>query len=70
MEGIEKMTYSEWKLKLIELIVNDERLRLAGKLNWIKCALDDDCDNPQSYKEGKIPEDIWQRIIGAICDSQ
>ncbi len=70
------MTYAEWKLKLIQLIVNETRIKgtvfqvLAWKWDEIECVLNDDCEYPQAYKDGETPEDIWQGEIDAIYDSQ
>jgi len=65
------MTYEEWKLKLISLIIDETRVRgIRYKINEIKCVLNDDCDYPKSYKEGETPEGIWQGEIDAIAESQ
>lgn len=70
------MTYAEWKLKLIQIIVDETRIKgtvfqvLAWKWDEIKCVLNDDCNYPQSFKDGGTPEYIWQGEIDAIYDSQ
>lgn len=65
------MTYEEWKLKLISLIIEETRVRgTVYKIDEIRCVLNDDCDYPKFYKEGETPEDIWQGEIDAIFDSQ
>ena len=65
------MTYEEWKLKLIELIVNEKRVRGSiYKLCEITCVLSDDCDYPQRFKDGDTPANVWQDEIGSIADSQ
>jgi hypothetical protein len=70
------MTYEEWKLNLIKLIVNETRMKgtvfqvLAWKFDEIKCVLNDDCNYLQSFKDGETPEEIWQGEIDAIYDSQ
>ncbi len=65
------MTYEEWKLKLIRLIVDEKRVKgSVYKIDEIKCVLSDDCDYPQLYKDGETPEDVWQGEIDAIADSQ
>ncbi len=65
------LTYDQWKLKLIQLIV-DETIDLGSflKLEEIKCVLSDDCDYPKAFLDGETPEDIWQGEIDAIGDSQ
>ncbi len=67
------MTYEEWKLKLIRLIVDEKRVKEQTgkwKLSEISCVLNDDCDYPQGFKEGDTPEDIWQGEMDSIRDSQ
>jgi hypothetical protein len=68
---INGLTYDQWKLKLIQLIV-DETIDLGSflKLEEIKCVLSDDCDYPKLFIDGETPEDIWQAEIQAIGDSQ
>jgi len=70
------MTYPEWKLKLIKLIMDETRIKgtvfqvLAWKWDEITCVLNDDCDYPQSYGDGESPENIWQGEMDAIYASQ
>ncbi len=65
------MTYEQWKLKLIELIINEKRVRgIRYKIDEINCVLVDDCDYPKLFKDGETPEDVWQGEIDAIGDSQ
>jgi hypothetical protein len=66
------MTYEQWQLKLIRLIVAETRVKgnKAWKLDEINCVLNDDCDYPQLFKDGETPEDVWQGEIDAIGDSQ
>jgi hypothetical protein len=66
------MTYEEWKLKLINLIVEEDRVRGNNKwkLDEIKCVLSDDCEYPQRFNIGDTPEEVWQDEIDAIADSQ
>ncbi len=65
------MTYEEWKLKLIRLIVEEVRVRgTVYKIDEIGCVLNDDCEYPESYKQGETPEYVWQGEIDAIADSQ
>ena len=69
-----KMTYEEWKLKLIELIVNETRIKgtvrqvLTWKWDEINCVLQD--DYKQGFEDGATPEDIWEGEMDAIYDSQ
>jgi hypothetical protein len=53
---INGLTYDQWKLKLIQLIV-DETIDLGSflKLEEIKCVLSDDCDYPKSFIDGETP---------------
>ena len=65
------MTYEEWKLQLIRLIVDEKRVNgLRYKIDEINCVLNNDCEYPQSYKDGETPEYVWQGEIDAIADSQ
>lgn len=67
------MTYEEWKLKLIQLIVDEKRvIDETGTFlrDEISCVLNDDCDYPKLFKDGETPEDVWQGEIDAIGDSQ
>jgi hypothetical protein len=64
-------TYELWKLALICLIINETRVSgNLWKLAEINCVLEDDCDYPQSFKDGDTPEEIWQGELDAIADSQ
>ena len=69
---ITKMTYEEWKLKLIKLIVDQDFGEYGSllKIQEINCVLVDDCDYPQAFKDGETPEEVWQGEIDAIGDSQ
>ena len=65
------MTYEQWKLELICLIVDETRVRgMRYKLDEINCVLNDDCDYPKSYADGETPEYVWQGEIDAIAASQ
>jgi hypothetical protein len=65
------MTYEEWQLKLIRLIVDEKRVKGSRfKIEEIICVLNDDCDYPQAYQDGELPEEVWQGEIDAIRDSQ
>lgn len=65
------MTYEEWKLKLISLIINETRVKgLAYRIDEIACVLNDDCEYLESFKQGITPEEIWEGEIDAIADSQ
>jgi len=65
------MTYEEWKLKLIRLIVEETMIKAQlYKIDEIRCVLNDDCDYPTVYKNGETPEEVWQGEIDAIRDSQ
>ena len=67
------MTYDEWKLKLIQLIVDEKRvIDETGTFmrDEINCVLSDDCDYPKLFKDGETPEYAWEEEIGAIADSQ
>ena len=65
------MSYAEWKLEIIKLIVSEKRVRGARwKLDEINCVLVDDCNYEQLYKDGETPVDVWQGEIDAIADSQ
>ena len=65
------MTYEQWKLELIRLILNEKRVSgQVWKLAEISCVLSDDCDYPKSYKDGDTPKEVWEDEIGAIYDSQ
>jgi hypothetical protein len=68
---IPKLTYPEWKLELIRLIVDETRVEgYEYKIPEISCVLYDDCDYPLAYKNGETPEEVWQGEIDAIGDSQ
>jgi hypothetical protein len=65
------LTYDQWKLKLIGLIV-DTNIKRGNflKLEEIKCVLSDDCDYPKLFADGETPEDIWEGELDAMRDSQ
>jgi hypothetical protein len=66
-----EMTYPEWQLKLIQLIVDETRVKGNDyKINEIKCVLSDDCEYPVAYFSDETPEEVWQGEIDAIGDSQ
>ena len=66
------MTYEEWKLKLIQLIINETRIKGDDLDGWrcgeISCVLNDDwtCE----YNHDDSPEEVWQGEIDSIADSQ
>jgi hypothetical protein len=64
------MTYEEWQLKLIHLIVDENRVKgnKAWKLDEIHCVLTDDFQD--SFAAADTPEEAWQGEIDAIGDSQ
>jgi hypothetical protein len=66
------MTYEEWKLELIRLIINETKIidTVTFLRDEINCVLNDDCDYPKLFKDGESPEDVWQGEIDAIADSQ
>jgi hypothetical protein len=65
------VTYEQWKLELIRLIVDETRVRgVRYKLDEINCVLNDDCDYPQAFKDNETPEEVWQGEIDAIFASQ
>jgi len=69
-----KVTYEEWKISLIECIINEPLMKARNwsklKLDEIRCVINDDCDYPQLYKDCEEPCDVWQGEIDAIRDSQ
>jgi hypothetical protein len=63
------MDYNEWKLKLIGVIVGDNRVDVELKINEINCVLCDDCEYPRMFKEGDSPEEVWADEVDSIVDA-
>jgi hypothetical protein len=66
------MTYEDWKLKLIKLILDEDLGDNSSflKIQEISCVIQDDCEYPESYKNGETPEDVWQDELDAMNDSR
>ena len=65
-----EMEYSDWKLDLIKLITEENRIEAVVKIEEIKCVLRDDGGYPENYKDGDSPDEAWLGEIQAIEDSQ
>jgi len=62
------MNYVEWKLKLIEVIVNDKQFDSDFRISELEPVFNDSYKD--SFDNGDTPEDAWEGELEAVADNQ